>query len=44
MGYHSYMNDYVLIWHAEYRNDFMWTNSTFKLSLIDRNNAKQNFQ
>ena len=44
MGCHSYINDYVFIWHAEYRNDFIWTNPTFRLSLIDRNNAKQNFQ
>ena len=25
IGCHFCMNDYVLIWHARYQNDFMWT-------------------
>ena len=52
--FYKYINIYINImiktmivfsfWHAEYRYNFIRTHSTFRLSLLDRNNAKQNFQ
>ena len=35
MGCHSCINNYVRVRHAEYRNDFICTNSTFRLSLFE---------
>ena len=38
------MNDYVLISHANIKMILYEQNVTLRLSLIDRNNAKQNYQ
>ena len=38
------MNDYVLICHANIKMILYEPNVTLRLSLIDRNNAKQNYQ